>query len=60
LRAASSWASESDIIEFCTGRLAGFKVPRYVRFLQEWPMSATKIQKHVLRDRIAEELSAAH
>jgi acyl-CoA synthetase (AMP-forming)/AMP-acid ligase II len=60
LRSASSWASESDIIEFCTGRLAGFKVPRYVRFLQEWPMSATKIQKHVLRDRIAEEFSAAH
>jgi fatty-acyl-CoA synthase len=34
-------------------------VPRYVRFVDEWPMSGTKIKKYVLRERIAEELKAA-
>jgi fatty-acyl-CoA synthase len=49
---------EGDVIEFCLGRIATFKVPRYVRFVAtgEWPMSGTKIQKFVLRERIAAEL----
>lgn len=51
--------SESDIIEFCKGRVASFKVPRHVRFVSEWPMGATKIQKFKLRDRLVEELGLA-
>ena len=35
-----------------------FKVPRHVRFVDEWPMSATKIQKYELRERLARELEA--
>ena len=38
-------ASEQELIEFCLGRIATFKVPRYVRFVGEWPMSGTKVQK---------------
>jgi fatty-acyl-CoA synthase len=49
-------ATEQELIAFCVGRIATFKVPRYVRFVAEWPMSGTKIQKYVLRDRIAAEL----
>ncbi len=49
-------ASEQELIEFCTGKVASFKVPRYVRFVTEWPMSATKIQKVRLREEIAREL----
>jgi fatty-acyl-CoA synthase len=49
--------SEQDIIDYCLGRIATFKVPRYVRFVTEWPMSGTKIQKFVLRERIQRELS---
>jgi fatty-acyl-CoA synthase len=48
--------SESEIIDFCAGKIASFKVPRYVRFTSEWPMSGTKIQKFVLRSTLAEEL----
>jgi acyl-CoA synthetase (AMP-forming)/AMP-acid ligase II len=48
-------ATEEDIIAHCRGRIASFKVPRYVRFVQEWPMSASKIQKGVLRERAAQE-----
>jgi fatty-acyl-CoA synthase len=47
---------EADLIEFCRGRIATYKVPRYVRFVSEWPMSGTKIQKFVLRELIAQEL----
>jgi hypothetical protein len=36
-----------------------FKVPRYVRFVDDWPMSGTKVQKYRLRETIAAELEAA-
>ena len=49
-------ASEEELVEFCLGQIATFKIPRYVRFVEEWPMSGTKIQKFVLRQRIADEL----
>ncbi len=52
-------ASEAELIGVCLGTISTFKVPRYVRFVQEWPMSGTKIQKFRLREQIAEELRAA-
>ena len=52
-------ASEQELIEHCLGEIATFKVPRYVRFVEEWPMSGTKIQKYKLREAITEELAAA-
>jgi acyl-CoA synthetase (AMP-forming)/AMP-acid ligase II len=45
-------ATSEEIIEFCRGRLASFKIPREVRFVTEWPMSATKIQKFKLREQL--------
>jgi acyl-CoA synthetase (AMP-forming)/AMP-acid ligase II len=48
------------LIGFCRGRIASFKVPRYVRFVTEWPMSATKIQRNKLRDQLIQELTVAH
>ncbi len=52
-------ASESELIEFCRGRIASYKIPRYVRVVDEWPMSATKIQKTRLREQLLAELEAA-
>jgi fatty-acyl-CoA synthase len=52
-------ATEQELIEFCRGRIATFKVPRYVRFVEEWPMSGTKIQKFRLREQLALELDEA-
>ena len=43
-------ATEKQIIDHCRGRIAGFKVPRHVRFVDEWPMSSTKVQKFRLRE----------
>jgi fatty-acyl-CoA synthase len=55
--AAGHELTEEEAIEFCRGAIAAFKVPRHVRFVSEWPMSATKIQKFRLREQIAAELA---
>jgi fatty-acyl-CoA synthase len=54
-------ATAEELIEHCRGRIASFKVPRLIRFIEgdEWPMSATKIQRFALRDRLAAELGDA-
>lgn len=48
-------ATEEELIVHCKGAIANFKVPRHVRFVTEWPMSTSKIQKFRLqKDLIAE------
>jgi fatty-acyl-CoA synthase len=49
-------ATEQEIIEFCRGEIASFKIPRLVRFVDTWPMGATKILKYELRARLLAEL----
>jgi fatty-acyl-CoA synthase len=45
-----------DVREFCRGRIAHFKVPRYVRFTDEFPMTVSgKIQKFRMREMAAEQ-----
>jgi fatty-acyl-CoA synthase len=58
-RRAGATVTEEELVEFCRGRIATFKIPRYVRFVDEWPMSGTKIQKFRLRERLAAELEVA-
>jgi fatty-acyl-CoA synthase len=48
--------TEDEVVEFCRAGLAAFKVPRHVRFVTEWPMSATKIQKYRLQESLSAEL----
>jgi fatty-acyl-CoA synthase len=49
--------TEEEVGEFCRGRIAHFKVPRYVAFIDEFPMTVTgKIQKFKLREMAAEQL----
>jgi fatty-acyl-CoA synthase/long-chain acyl-CoA synthetase len=44
--------TDLELIEFCRGQIAAFKIPRYVRFTTDWPMTGSgKIQKYVLRER---------
>ena len=49
-------ATEQELIAHCKAEIAGFKVPRHVRFVTEWPMSTSKIQKFRLRDQLLKEL----
>ena len=51
-------AEEDEIRAFCRGQIAHYKIPRYVRFVDEFPMTVTgKIQKFVIRDRMMAELA---
>ena len=44
-------AEEEEIREFCRGRIAHFKVPQYIRFVEEFPMTVTgKVQKFRMRE----------
>ena len=51
--------TQDELIEHCRGKIATFKIPRYLRLVTDWPMSGTKIQKFKLRERIRDELDAA-
>src|SRR3546814_9922408 len=55
-----SQASEQELIDFAKTQIASFKVPRYIRFIEEWPMSTSKIQKFKLRNELMEERSEEH
>jgi fatty-acyl-CoA synthase len=59
LKVGGENVSAAEVIGHCREQMATFKVPRYVRFVSEWPMSGTKIQKGRLRQRIADELTEA-
>jgi fatty-acyl-CoA synthase len=50
--------SEEELIAFCRGQIASFKIPRHVRFVSAWPMSATKIQKFRLREELLADLGS--
>jgi len=49
-------AEPEELIAYSRARLASFKVPRHIRFVAEWPMSASKIQKFKLRAALMDEL----
>ena len=49
--------SDEQVREFCRGRIAHYKVPRYLRFVTEMPMTATgKPQKFRMRKQMIQEL----
>jgi fatty-acyl-CoA synthase len=49
--------TEDDVREFCRGRIAHYKVPRYVKFVDSFPMTVTgKVQKFRMRELAIEEL----
>jgi fatty-acyl-CoA synthase len=52
--------TEKEVREFCRSRLAHYKVPRYVRFVEAFPQTVTgKIQKFLIREQMMEELGLA-
>jgi fatty-acyl-CoA synthase len=49
--------SEDELRECCRGRIAHYKIPRYVMLVDEFPMTVTgKVQKFKLRDQAIEQL----
>ncbi len=50
-------ATEEELVAFCRGRIATYKIPRYWKFVDAFPMTVTgKIQKFVMREAAVEEL----
>jgi fatty-acyl-CoA synthase len=47
--------SEAELNAFCKGRVAAFKLPRFWRFVESFPMTVTgKVQKYRLREMAVE------
>jgi fatty-acyl-CoA synthase len=60
LRSGSTIDAE-QVREFCTGKIAHYKIPRYVRVTDEFPMTVTgKVQKFKMRETSITELSLEH
>jgi len=50
-------ATEEEIRTFCQGQISHYKVPRYIRFVPDFPMTATgKPQKYLMREQIMREI----
>jgi fatty-acyl-CoA synthase len=49
--------SEDEVVAFCRGSIAHYKAPKYVRFVQEFPMTVTgKVQKFLMRQTMIDAL----
>ena len=49
-----------DVREFCRGQIAHYKIPRYVKFVDSFPMTVTgKVQKFKMRETAIDELGLA-
>jgi fatty-acyl-CoA synthase len=56
LRAGETLTAE-DVRDFCRDQIAHYKVPRHIRFVDEFPMTVTgKIQKFIMREQMTTEL----
>jgi fatty-acyl-CoA synthase len=54
IRSEGSEITETDIADFCRNRISWFKIPKYITFVDTYPMTASgKIQKYKLRDDAA-------
>jgi fatty-acyl-CoA synthase len=54
---ADAVVTEEDIKDFCRGNIAHFKIPRYVKFVQCFPVTVTgKVQKFRMREQSIAEL----
>ena len=54
---AGAQLSREDIMAYCHGRIAHYKIPKHVRFIGEYPMTVTgKVQKYLLRESCIVEL----
>lgn len=53
----NTYGTEQEIKDFCEGKIAGYKIPRYISFVANYPTTASgKIQKYKLREQAIETL----
>jgi fatty-acyl-CoA synthase len=57
VRPGADAPSEDEMREFCRGKIAHYKIPRYVKFVEEFPMTVTgKVRKVEMREQSIAEL----
>ena len=57
---AGETLTADDVIAFCRDQIAHYKVPRHIRFVQDFPLTVTgKVQKFIMRQQMAEQLGVA-
>lgn len=57
---ASESATTAEIQGFCKGQIAHYKIPRYIKFVDSFPMTITgKVQKFIMREEMIKELRLA-
>jgi fatty-acyl-CoA synthase len=57
LRPGATDVTVDDVRDFCRGKIAHYKVPRYIKFVEEFPMTVTgKVRKIEMRESSIEEL----
>jgi fatty-acyl-CoA synthase len=50
--------TEAEIRSFCDGQIAHYKIPKYIRFVESFPMTVTgKVQKYLIRQQMKEQLA---
>lgn len=53
-------ATQEDIKSYCSGKIAHYKIPHHIRFVDDIPITVTgKPQKFVMRERMVDELDIA-
>ena len=58
--AASETLDEAALRAFCDGEIAHYKIPRYIRFVEGFPLTVTgKVQKYRMREQMVSELGLA-
>ncbi|HEX5210468.1 MAG TPA: AMP-binding protein [Pseudolabrys sp.] len=53
-------ATGDEVQDFCKGQIAHYKIPRYIKFVDAFPMTVTgKVQKFMMREQMVKELGLA-
>ncbi|MFC7515531.1 AMP-binding protein [Herbaspirillum sp. GCM10030257] len=57
IRRPGASVTEDELRDFCKGQIAHYKIPRYIRFVDSFPMTVTgKVQKFRMRELMKDEL----
>ena len=52
---ASNKVDKKEVVEYCKDKIAFYKIPRYIKFVEEYPLTVSgKVQKYLLRQELEE------
>jgi len=55
---AGEQSTEEEILDFCKGQISHYKIPKYIWFVEDFPMTVTgKLQKFKMREAAIKKLN---